>query len=125
MAFGSKGKGAARMSSARLASMGGGAATASAGGPARRVSVEPDLSRIKRRQPNETPEERKRRLAAKTVNFTATFIARIVIMVGLAFYGYNIYETTGVVPRGLAAGFVAMIVDFGRVVIKCSEPGTK
>lgn len=87
--------------------------------------LEPDLSRIKPRGVDETPEERKKRLAAKTINFTATFLARLVLMAAVAKYGYDAFQMTGVVHRGVAVGMFAMVADFGRVAIKAMEPGTK
>lgn len=133
MAFGGKKNEAAlRISADRLASVAGGGGSAAAvedgpafSGPSRRVSLEPDLSRIKPRGVDETPEERQRRLAAKTVNFTATFLARLILMAALAKYGYDAYQMTGVVHRGVAVGMFAMVADFGRVALKAMEPGTK
>ncbi len=131
MAFGGRQQAAARVSADRLASLsGGGAATAAmpgGGAPAqpRRVSVEPDLSRIRRNSIDETPEARKKRLAAKTVNYTATFLARIVIIAAAGYYGYELYHSTGQVHRGIAVGIFAMTADLGRVILKAMEPGSK
>ena len=121
---------AARVSAARLASISGSAAPVAAStsgnaAPIARVSHEPDLSRMRARGIEETPEERKRRLAAKTVNFTASFIARLLLMAALAKFGYDAYEMTGVRHRGAAFGLFAMLADFGRVALKAMEPGTK
>ena len=121
---------AARVSAARLASISGSAAPVAAStsgntAPIARASHEPDLSRMRARGIEETPEERKRRLAAKTVNFTASFIARLLLMAALAKFGYDAYEMTGVIHRGAAIGLFAMLADFGRVALKAMEPGTK
>ena len=125
MGFGAK-KQVNRVSMDRLAAVsGGGAAVASGGAAPRRVSVEPDLSRMRKSRIEETPEERKKRLAAKTVNFGATIIARIVIFIGAGMYGWEIYEATYAVPRGVVIGMVAMLGDFCRVLIKMMEPGSK
>lgn len=122
-----------RVSAGRLAALAGGGAVqpvSAPGGeassaPKRRVSVEPDLSRINRNRIIETPEARKRRLAAKTMNFGATFIARTVIFAAAGFYGYELYQQTGDIHRGVAVGMLAMAADFGRVMLKAMEPGSK
>ena len=128
MGFGNK-KPAARVSMSRLASVAGAApATAAAGAaPAtpRPVSLEPDVSRIRRIAIEETPEERKKRLAAKTVNFGATIIARIVIIAGAGLYLWKTYQFSGQLPRGVIIGIVAMLGDLGRVCLKAMEPGSK
>lgn len=132
MGFGNK-QTAPRISGSRLAAVaGGGAAAAPVGAEgqtqrtaAQRSLVEPDLSRIKPRGINETEEERKRRLAAKTVNFTATFIARAAIIAAAIMYGKELYESTGAIHRGVAAGVIAMCLDYCRVIMKAMEPGTK
>ena len=122
---------ALRVSAGRLASVVSGASYASAVAaadvvaPKPRVTHEPDLSRIRARGPEETPDQRKKRLAAKTVNFSATFLARIIVMLALGSFAYDIYESTGAIHRGAAAGMFAMVLDFGRVLLKATEPGTK
>ncbi|MEZ5892469.1 MAG: hypothetical protein R3C58_04895 [Parvularculaceae bacterium] len=123
---------APRASADRLASIAGGASTRSfaqahaapASAP-RQVLLEPDLSRIRPRGIEETPDQRKRRLAAKTINFSMTFIARIVIMAAVGLLAWDIYQRTGAIHRGIAVGMFAMVADFGRVLLKCMEPGTK
>lgn len=130
MAFGGKqNQPALRISTDRLASVAGGVSVAAASAPtagfSRPATLDPDLSRIRPRGVDETPEERKKRLTAKTVNFTATFIARLLIMGALAKFGYDVYQTTGTIHRGVALGLFAMTVDFGRVMLKAMEPGTK
>ena len=126
MGFG-KQKAPARASAARLNALAGASPSmeVEAAGPRPRVSVEPDLSRINKNRIVETPEERKKRLAAKTVNFGATFTARIIIIAAACVYGYDLYQSTGEVHRGVAAGVLAMVVDFGRVLLKAMEPGSK
>lgn len=122
---------ALRVSADRLASVASGAsygsalAAADAAAPKPRVSHEPDLSRIRPCAIEETPEQRKKRLAAKTVNFTATILARLLIMGGLGVFAYDIYEGSGAIHRGAAAGLFAMTLDFGRVLMKAMQPGTK
>lgn len=113
---------------AALAGAGAGAAAqvdAGASAPRRRVSVEPDLSRIRKCSIDETPAERKKRLAAKTVNFGATFIARIIIMGAAGFFIWTELQNTGKIHRGVAVGMFAMLADFGRVMMKALEPGSK
>jgi hypothetical protein len=73
----------------------------------------------------ETPEQHKKRMTAKTINFTMTFFARFVIMGAVAYLMYGIYEGTGSLHRGYAVAMFAMIADFGRVTLKAMEPGTK
>lgn len=132
MAFGNK-QPVMQVSTDRLSALaGGGGMTAAAyPGPAaeeyprRRVSLEPDLSRIRRRGSDESPEERKRRLAAKTVNFGATIIARIVILAAAGLWVWKGYEFSGQIHRGVALGMFAMLADLGRVSLKALEPGTK
>lgn len=122
MGFG-KQQTAARISSDRLAAMTG---VETAGGePPPRVSLEPDLSRIRKNRLEETPEERQQRLAAKTVNFSTTFLIRSIILVAVAWFGYNAYQMTGDIHRGIAIGMFVMAGDFGRVMLKAMEPGTK
>ena len=129
MAFGGK-KTGPQISASRLAAVsGGGGATATAsigaGAGQRRRSVEPDLSRIRKNRLDETPDERKKRLAAKTVNYTASFIARIIIFLAAGYYAWTLYQTSGDIHRGVAIGMFAMAGDFFRVVFKAMEPGGK
>ena len=122
-----------RVSAGRLTALAGGGAAqavpASDGEvssvPRRRVSVEPDLSRINKNRIIETAEERKKRLAAKTMNFGATFIARMIILAAAGLYGYELYQQTGDIHRGVAVGMLVMAADFGRVLLKAMEPGSK
>lgn len=132
MAFGNKQNQAApRISADRLASVAGGVSAAPVQeaamsfAAARPAPVEPDLSRMRPRGIDETPEAHKKRLAAKTVNFTATIMARLLIMGALAKFGYEAYQLTGTFHRGVALGLFAMTADFGRVLLKAMEPGTK
>lgn len=133
MAFGGK-KTVERVSMDRLAAIAGvapatAAATADAGSsggvPRRRVSVEPDMSRIRKNSIDESEEDRRKRMAAKTVNFGATIIARVMILAAAGWYFYNMFEYSGQVHRGLAVGMFAMTADLGRVVLKAMEPGSK
>lgn len=118
-----------RASTDRLAAIAGGAAAIEPApqstGPAVRMVLEPDLSRIRPRGVDETPIQRKQRLAAKTINFTATILARLVIMAALGLFIWNGYEMTGAIQRGPAIGMFAMFADLGRVILKAMEPGTK
>ncbi len=130
MAFGAKKAGVPAASVDRLAAVAGSpspaAATADAvSAPHPRGELRPDPSRIRPRQIDESPEQRKRRLAAKTVNFSATIIARIVIIAGAGLWAWKQYEFTGQVHRGVALGVFVMFGDLGRVILKASEPGTK
>lgn len=129
MAFGNQSKRAPQIGADRLASVAGLAPAAAAVdgtvAPAVRQVLEPDLSRIRPRGIEETPDERKRRLTAKTVNFTFTIIARLVIMGALGQFGYEAYQATGMVHRGVAAGLFAIAADLGRVILKAMTPGTK
>lgn len=135
MAFGGKNAQAAVIGGDRLAAIAGSAPTAAAAdvaspgavatAPRRSADLQPDPSRIRPRQIEETPETRKRRLAAKTVNFTATIIARIVIIGGAGLWAWKQYEYTGQIHRGVAVGVFIMFGDLGRVLLKAMEPGTK
>ena len=128
---------APRIDAGRLAALAGkkgeGAAPASPSGappasdepPRRRVSVEPDLSRINKNRLIETAEQRKKRLAAKSVNFSASFIARTAIIGAALWYGYGLYQSTGDIDRMVAVGVLVMAVDFGRVLLKAMEPGSR
>lgn len=91
----------------------------------RRVSVEPDLSRINKNRLVETPQERKKRLAAKSVNFSASFMARSAIIAAALWYGYGLYQSTGDIDRMVAIGVLVMAADFGRVLLKAMEPGSR
>ena len=132
MGFG-KQQAAARISGDRLAAVTGGGGVIAApdvgqvasAASVRRVSVEPDLSKMRKNRIEETPEQRKKRLAAKTVNFGATFIARIIIIGAAGYYGYQSFEMTGAFPRGIGMGIFVMVGDFGRVMLKAMEPGSK
>ena len=115
---GKKGEGAAPASPA-------GAPPASDEPPRRRVSVEPDLSRINKNRLIETAEQRKKRLAAKSVNFSASFIARAAIIAAALWYGYGLYQSTGDIDRMVAVGVLVMAADFGRVLLKAMEPGSR
>jgi len=131
MGFGSK-KPVARISVDRLAAVTGGggvemaeAAAAAAPSPPRPVMLEPDVSRIRKNMVDEAPEERKRRLAAKTVNFSTTILARMVILAAAGFYAWNEFQFSGQVHRGVAIGLFAMTADLGRVTLKVMTPGSK
>lgn len=127
MGFGGK-KPAMAMNASRLAAVAGASAApavSASEAPMRRVSVEPDLSRIRKCSIDETPEERKKRLAAKTVNFTATIIARLIIIGAAGLFAWSEFQNTGKFHRGVALGIFAMTVDLGRVILKALEPGSK
>ena len=127
MGFGGK-KPAMAMNASRLAAVAGASAAPTASGteaPRRHVSVEPDLSRIRKCSIDETPEERKKRLAAKTVNFSATIIARLVIIGAAGLFAWSEFQNTGKIHRGVALGIFAMTADLGRVLLKALEPGSK
>lgn len=133
MAFGAK-KAAAGVSSSRLAAVAGipvehtfseSRSSEPAQAKPHRGEIQPDMSRMRPRGIEETPEARKRRLAAKTINFSATIIARIVILGAAAFFLWNEYQFGGEIHRGVAVGVFAMVADLGRVILKASEPGTK
>ena len=135
MAFGNKQNSAAlKIGVDRLAAVAGasnGAMASASNGAAspaarrHRGELQPDPSRIRPRQIEETPEDRKRRLAAKTVNFTATIIARVVIIAAAALWAWEEYQYTGQIHRGVAVGIFVMFGDLGRVMMKAAEPGTK
>ncbi len=133
MGFGAKNVQTAAAGVDRLAAVAGSSsfaappadAAASSSAPRRRDEVRPDPSRIRPRQLEESPDQRKRRLAAKTANFTATIIARIVIIVAAALWAWNQYQFTGQLHRGVAIGVFVMLGDFGRVILKATEAGTK
>ena len=131
MAFAKKHEAAPRISTDRLAALaGGGGAMAAAeaipgGAPRMRTELQPDLSRMRPRGVIETPEQRKRRLTAKKINFTMTFLARIVIIGAVAYLMNEAYQGTGAIHRGYATGLFLMVADFGRCTLKAMEPGTK
>ncbi len=93
---------------------------------ARPVSLEPDVSRIRKtNMVDETPEAHKRRLAAKTVNFSMTFLVRTAIFAAVVYYAWNEHHLTGQIHRGVAIGLLVMAADFGRVALKAMAPGSK
>lgn len=130
MGFG-KQQAVARISGDRLAAVTGGASVSAEPDMApskpmmRRESVKPDLSKMRKNRIEETPEQRKKRMAAKTVNFGATFLVRIIIIAAALYFGYQTVELTGVFPRGVGIGIFVMVGDFGRVLLKAMEPGSK
>ena len=130
MAFAKKQAPAPRISAERLAAIAGGGvgaveAVEDAVASEPRRMVAPDLSRIRPRGIEETPDQRKKRLTVKTINFTATIIARFAIMAGLGLFIWSGYEMTATIHRGAACGIVLIFADLGRVIIKAMEPGTK
>ncbi len=131
MAFGGRQQ-PERISVERLAAVtGGGVAAAAVAAPAeisvptRRQSVEPDLSRMRKSRIDETPEQRKKRLAAKTVNYGATFIARFVIIGAVGYFAWEHFKMTGNFHRGYVIGIFLMFADLGRIALKAMEPGGK
>ena len=86
---------------------------------------EPDPRSVRKWRPTEDPVARRRRLRAKTVNFTCTLTARAVIMFGLGYFLLHEWEHYGVVDRRGAFILLAMVADYGRVIMKALEPGTK
>ena len=137
MAFGDKQETAPRIGADRLAAVVGGGVTTSniassniasavpSSAPARPVSVEPDLSRIRKSRIEETPEERKKRLAAKTVNYTASFIGRLIVIAAASLYGWEHLQMTGSMHHGISIGVFIMAADFVRVAMKAATPGSK
>jgi hypothetical protein len=90
------------------------------------VMLEPDISRIRKtNMVDETLEAHKRRLAAKTVNFSTTFLVRIIILAAVVYYAWNEHHLTGQIHRGVAIGLLVMAADFGRVALKAMTPGSK
>ncbi len=125
-----KDNGMPRVSADRLAAIAGGVPladepAAQSAGPPARTMLEPDLSRIRPRGVIETPEQRKKRMTAKVINFTFTIFARLVIMAALGMFMWSGYEITGTIQRGPALGMIALFADLGRVLLKAMEPGTK
>lgn len=127
---------APRVDAGRLAALAGkkndasgeasGASSEAAGGqPRRRATVEPDLSRINKNRIIETPEQRKKRLAAKSVNYSASFMVRSVILAAAMWYGYEAYQSTGDIDGIIAVAVLVMAADFGRVLFKAMEPGSR
>ncbi|NOX94956.1 MAG: hypothetical protein GXP04_07635 [Alphaproteobacteria bacterium] len=113
----------------RLAAVAGGAVAMQrevmAPEPARRVKRELDLSRIRKCSVDETPKQRKKRLAAKIVNFSASILVRLIILGVAGFFVWTEFQSTGTVHNGYAAGILLMVADFGRIVMKAMTPGTK
>ncbi len=128
MAFGNK-KPTLGMNLNRVSAIAGSTAVASADVGAvtstRRVSVEPDMSRMRKCSIDETDEERKARLAAKTMNFGATIIIRLIILAAAGFYAWGEYQGTGKVDNGVGFGIFVVVADLGRVVMKALQPGSK
>ncbi|MEX6632265.1 hypothetical protein [Hyphococcus lacteus] len=122
MAFGSQQRLETQISSSRLASLAGRetnvAAVADVQTSARQVSVQPDLSRIRTRSRDETPEQHQKRLASNRLNFVANMIVRFAIIGALVHFGYGVYEMTGTIHRGVAAGVILIGLDFLRVAAK-------
>ena len=130
MAFARKQNDAPRIGADRLAAIAGGsvmemAVAAESQTPRMRMELQPDLSRMRPRGVNETPEQRARRLMAKKINFTMTILARLAIMGAVAYLMNETYQGTGAIHRGYATGMFFMVADFGRVILKAMEPGTK
>lgn len=105
-------------------------AATGAGGPAAAPKVSYADAEVLRKQtnpfgPDETPEARRMRLRAKTVNFGATFGARAVIMAAACFFLWQAFVKYGIIDHWLGFGVVAMGADFSRVLAKCMTPGTK
>lgn len=132
MALAKKQAAAPRVSTDRLAALAGGGAASmavndvAASAPlGQRMELRPDLSRMRPRGVMETPEQRKRRLTAKKINFTMTFLARTVIIAAVAYLMQEAYDGTGAIHRGYATGMFLMLADFGRCILKAMEPGTK
>lgn len=125
MAFGKKTDVAATRA-ARLAARPSVAGAAAVAQP--RVSYnDPEAlrDRIKPLGGDETPEQRRMRLRAKTVNFSATFMARVVIMAAAGYFMLQEYRKWGLIDRRIGFGMLAMGADFGRALAKCMTPGTK
>lgn len=125
MAFGKRhDAGAAR--AARLAAK---SSVATAGAPLRATISYDDPEAIRNRMKpfgvEETPDERRMRLRAKTVNFSATFLARAVIMAAAGYFMLQEFRKWGYIDRRIGFGLVAMGADFTRVLGKCMTPGTK
>ena len=59
------------------------------------------------------------------MNFTATIIARIVIITAAGLWAWQQFQFTGQIHRGIAIGVFVMFGDLGRVIMKATEPGTK
>jgi len=122
MAFGSQQRLETQISSSRLASLAGREAKAAAVADVqmspRNVSVEPDLSRIRARSREETPEQHQKRLASNRLNFFANMIVRFAIIGALVHFGYGVYEMTGTIHRGVTAGVIVVGLDFLRVAAK-------
>ncbi len=94
--------------------------------PVRPVTMEPDVSRIRKTNiVDETPEAHKRRIAAKAVNFSITFLIRTIIFAAVVYYAWNEQKLTGHIHRGMAIGLLVMAADFGRVALKAMTPGSK
>lgn len=91
-----------------------------------RRSTEPDLSKMRKfTAVIETPEERKVRLIAKTINVTFGVIARLTILGVVGYFAWQSYLASGgfSIRQFILPGLIA--ADLGRVLIKASKPGTK
>ncbi len=128
MGFGDK-KPVAQISLDRLAAVAGGVVEIAEPvdvRPVRPVMLGPDISRIRKtNMVDETPEAHKRRLAAKTVNYSITFFVRIIIFAAVVYYAWDKHQLTGQIHRGVVIGLLVMAADFGRVALKAMTPGSK
>jgi len=128
MAFAKRKDSGPRVSPDRLSALAGGAAAPADAQAAPIVApamLEPDLKRIRPRAIDNSPEQRKRRLTAKAINFTATIIARLVILAGLGLFAWSGYEITGTIERGPAIALFVIGADLCRVILKAMVPGSK
>ncbi len=84
-----------------------------------------DQKRIRKIGWDEPADARKRRLRAKTINFSCTIGARVLLFVGVGYFFWKQYQWHGVINRGLIVAMLAMLADFGRVMAKMMTHGTK
>ena len=92
----------------------------------KRKTVEPDFSKVKRYNPlSETEEERVLRMRAKTVNFTCTIFARLVIIASASYFAYDAYITSNGLNWRPILGVFLLFAELGRVLTKMMTPGTK
>ena len=70
-------------------------------------------------------ENDKKRLAAKTVNFSCTIAIRVFLIGAVGYFFWRDLQLTEFPNRLMGLGIIAMVMDLGRVMTKMMTPGTK
>ena len=114
-------------SSTRLSAVTGSGGGGAGGLSARpeRDCVEPDLSKIRKSSIDETPEEFKQRIAAKTVNYSVSITLRLMILATIGYFLWQGYDSSRELERNLLIAGGAVFLDLVRAGFKCITPGTR